>query len=439
MKMKSSIGPLIRLAVPVALSNLGLMMMGLVDLMAVGRLGAEAVSAVGLGNSIVMWGLVIGIGMMAGLDYLASSSLGASNPAAARLAFRVSWRGTFFLGLPAALLTAASGWGLESVGIPPNVAEATRWFLVPFALSMIPSWWFEVARRMLQAHRATRAIVFSLIVANLANVAGNIIWVAGAFGFTSYGVAASGWVSFASRMLMAAVVLLELRRRDPQIWKDSFRPQEPKTRATRKDLFRLGVPGGLQMGLEAGVFSLSSVLATRLGAIEGAAHQIVLNLASVTFMVPLGIGQAGAVLVGHEIGAKRRAAAFRNGWQALGLSTAFMSLTCLVFLSIPGVLLTLYTQDGEIIALGAQVLWIAGAFQLFDGLQVTLTGVLRGIGNTRDSAISNGVGHWLIGLPLALWLGKSRGVPGIWMGLAIGLAVVALLLLWRWRTEQSSS
>jgi MATE family multidrug resistance protein len=426
---------LVRLAIPVAFSNLGLMAMGLVDLMAVGRLGAEAVSAVGLGVSISAWGLTIGIGLLAGLDFVASSALGAGNRFRSVVAFREAWRGTFFLGVPAALLIAASGWGLEVIGIPAEIAQKTRPFLVPISLSLLPSWWFQVSRQMLQAYHHTRPVVVSLIVANGANILGNIFWVAGAFGFASYGVEASGWVTFGSRLVMAAIATAALYRLDPGLWKENVEIGQ-ETRSIRRELLRLGVPGGFQMGLEVGVFSLSTVLAARLGAVSGAAHQIALNLASVTFMVPLGIGQAAAVLVGRAIGAGKRAEAFRQGWSALGISSAFMSMTCAIFLSIPEVLISLYTREPEVLSLGSRVLWIAGVFQLFDGLQVTMTGTLRGVGNTRDSAIANAVGHWLVGLPLALWLSPRWNLLGIWTGLAVGLGVVGFLQLWRWRVEE---
>jgi MATE family multidrug resistance protein len=175
-------------------------------------------------------------------------------------------------------------------------------------------------------------------------------------------------------------------------------------------------------------------MAGRLDAEALAAHQIVLNCASTTFMVPLGMSAAAAVAVGHAIGAGDLPRARRAGWLALGSGAAFMGLAACAFLLLPRPLLHIYTQDETVVVLGTRLLMLAAAFQIFDGIQTVATGALRGAGETRQPMFVNLGGYWLFGLPLgyALCFQAQRGVFGIWIGLTISLIIIALCLLWQW-------
>ncbi len=427
--------PLLRLAIPVAFANLGIMAMGSVDLLAVGRLGADATAAVGLGVSVTSWFLVIGIGLLSGIDYFASQAIGAGDPRRALVTWAEAVVLSVFLGIVGVVLPSLIGWGLEDFGIPSEVARQCRPFLIPMGLSLLPAWIFQCSRQVLQAFGKTRAVVVTLLAANVLNAAGNIIFVAGVVGFTSYGSWASGWVTLGSRVFTAVLVTWALARFVKNREGGAYRLRDAfagVSRAGLKRYLRVGLPAAFQMGFEVGIFSLSTLLASRLGAVPGAAHQVALNLASLTFMVPLGIGSAGSVLVGRALGAKDFRSLRRDGWNAVSASSIFMGASCVVFLAVPEFFVGLFSTDPAVLSVGTQVLRVAGVFQLFDGLQVTLTGVLRGLGNTRDSASANFFGHWLIGLPVALGLSLRWGLVGIWIGLAAGLGVVALILLGRW-------
>jgi MATE family multidrug resistance protein len=205
-------------------------------------------------------------------------------------------------------------------------------------------------------------------------------------------------------------------------------------------LARLGLPASLQITAEVGVFSVVTTLAGRFEPAVLAAHQIALNSAAFTFMVPLGISAAAAVRVGHALGRQDPAAARRAGWTAFGLGLAFMSTTALAFLLVPEAILRIFTSDASVLASGAALLLIAAVFQLFDGTQVVLTGALRGAGDTRTPMLANLIGYWLLGLPVGWWLCFERGlgVPGLWVGLCIGLVIVAstLLVVWAQRSRE---
>ncbi|MFM7592283.1 MAG: MATE family efflux transporter, partial [Isosphaeraceae bacterium] len=205
-------------------------------------------------------------------------------------------------------------------------------------------------------------------------------------------------------------------------------------RSDLKKLLALGLPAALQITLEVGIFSLAATLVGRLAPISLAAHQIVLNITSLTFMVPLGIASAAAVRVGHAIGAKPPQAAGQAGWTAIRLTIAVMFFFALHFLLVPVPLLRCFTADTAIIAKGVTLLAIAAVFQIFDGLQAVCTGTLRGLGDTATPAATNLIAHWLIGLPIGIYLAfwQSMDVSGIWVGLSTGLIVVGAVLSVVW-------
>ncbi len=204
-----------------------------------------------------------------------------------------------------------------------------------------------------------------------------------------------------------------------------------------RSLLSLGLPAATQISLEFGVFAVATTLIGKLDPVSLASHQIALNCASVTFMVPLGISSAGAVRVGHALGRRDVSAARASGWVALLLGAAFMCGAAIVFFLAPGFILRLYTTDAAVLATGVSLLYIAALFQLSDGIQVVATGILRGAGETRIPMWSNLVGHWFIGLPIAYALGfpMGWGAPGVWAGLCAGLTTVAAVLLLVWHRK----
>jgi len=218
-------------------------------------------------------------------------------------------------------------------------------------------------------------------------------------------------------------------------WRVPRAPSAPDLRG----LAMLGFPAAGQISLEVGAFALASAFASRLAPASLAAHQIALNLAALTFMIPLGVSSAAAVRVGHAVGAGLPDGVRRAGWVALGGVTVVMSTTALIFLVAPRFLIGLFTHDSGVLATAASLLAVAAMFQIFDGLQVTATGVLRGLGDTHTPMVWNLVGHWAIGLPFGWWLcfGLGWGVVGLWLGLSAGLIIVAAALVRVWSTRQA--
>jgi MATE family multidrug resistance protein len=205
-----------------------------------------------------------------------------------------------------------------------------------------------------------------------------------------------------------------------------------KTRLRR--LLRLGLPAASQMGAEVGVFALATAMSGMLDPISSAAHQISLNLAGLSFMIPLGVGAAGAVRVGFWVGAREPARVAVSGWTAIVIGTGFMVASGLLFVVMPERLIGLFTTNADVLRVGTALLLLAALFQLFDGFQGVVTGTLRGLGDTRTAMIVNLGAHWLLGLPIGYTLCflLGWGVYGLWVGLTLGLIVVAVILLWAW-------
>ena len=328
-------------------------------------------------------------------------------------------------------------WTLEQIlpalGVNREVLLATQPYLHALIWSAPPLLIYFALRRYLQALHLVRPVMITLVTANLVNLAGNWVLVLGHLGAPRLGAEGSGWATCFSRIYMAAALAYVLWKHDPEIFRISWRPDAHRMWA----LFKLGAPAAAQMAVEIGVFATVTVLVSRLNATALAGHQIALTTVSTTFMMPLGISSAAAVRVGFALGRGDKHKAARAGWTALGLGAAVMSAAAIVLLVVPEAIARLFTPEAAVIATAATILRVAAFFQLFDGLQIVVTGSLRGAGDTRTPMVCHLVGYWVIGLPLGAMLcfGRGLGAPGLWIGLSAGLIGIGIVLaaFW-WRT-----
>ncbi len=432
---------LLVLALPVALSHLLVMTMGLVDLAFVRHVGTTATGAVGVASALFGWTLTIGLGLLAGLDFFVSTAYGAGQWRTCHVYFGQGIWLALITGIPLSLVLYGSAFFLPALGINPAVIPETAPFLKVLSVGLIPVFVFGACRNYLQATNRPLAPFFILLAANLLNVFFNNLFIFGGWGIPPLGATGCAVSTSLCRVGMAVVLLVYVLR-SARSGHTPLVGHDMRLRwAELRRLTHLGVPASLQMILEVGVFGLSTVVAGGLDAESLAAHQIVLNVASVTFMVPLGIGAATAVLVGRYLGAREPREAGRTGWMGLGFSLLFMIVAGVTLLLFPDTILGSFSGDKTVLLVAHNLLLIAALFQISDGIQTSLTGALRGIGDTRTPVLANFVGHWLIGLPLSLWLcfNQHWGVSGIWVGLAMGLSVVALwlLIVWAVRLRQN--
>jgi multidrug resistance protein, MATE family len=433
-QLRKELHALLALAIPVILSELGWITMGIVDTIMVGRLGPEAIGAVGISSAAYYAPALFGIGILLGLDTVVSQAWG-------RRDFHVchQWLAQgVYLVLAYTPFAMAGIWCVPLLfsrfGINPAVSGDAAVYLRILNLGTLPLLVYAAFRRYLQGVGRVRPVTFTLVSANLINWGGNWALIYGHLGLPAMGLKGSAVSTCLARIYMAAALIFfawqHERRRGHPLFAHWPAPHWQQLRT----LVVLGAPAAAQIVLEVGAFGVATLMAGRLTEEALAAHQIVLNCASTTFMVPLGMSAAAAVAVGHAIGAGDLPRARRAGWLALASGAGFMALAALAFLLIPRPLLHIYTQDDTVIALGTRLLMLAAAFQIFDGIQTVATGALRGAGETRQPMLVNLGGYWFFGLPLgyALCFHAQRGVFGIWIGLTISLIVIALYLLWQW-------
>lgn len=430
---RAELRELLRLALPVVTVEVGLMFMGVVDTLSVGRIGASAIAAVALGNVYYFGVSIFGMGLLLALDPVVAQAVGARDDEAVARAMQ---RGLLLAALVAvvsgAALLPAEG-ALRALAQPPDVVPIAAGYARATIAGTLPFFAFIVLRQSLQAIGHLRPIVVSIVGANVANAILNQLFIHGLLGLPAMGAVGTGWASSVSRWLLVVLLAVlareELRRRLVPFRREAL-AWTPLVR-----LMALGAPVGVHHMLEYGAFAVVTVLMGWLGATQVAAHQVALNLAALTFMVPLGVSAAAAVLVGRAIGRGDAPAARGAARTALICGVAFMSTTALLFLFLAEPLARLYTSDAGVVAVAAALIPIAGVFQVFDGTQVVSAGVLRGAGDTRAPMIIGLVGFWLVGIPISIMLGVrgTAGPQGLWWGLVGGLAAVAVILLARVR------
>jgi MATE family multidrug resistance protein len=422
---------LLRLALPLVAVQVGQMSMGVVDTIMVGRVSGNAMAAAALGN-IYSFGLVLlGMGVLLILDPLISQAVGARDDVAAARAMQRGIVLATALTIPIALLHLPAEWVLRRLGQPDAIVRDAAGFAKASILGIAPFLYVTVMRQALQARHRIRPIVIAMVVANVVNAGFNWVFIYGHLGSPALGAPGSGLSTSLSRwfltLFLGALAWGELRPCFVPWRRDAF---DGKALAR---MIAMGAPIGFQLALEIGVFNLAGLLIGRMGASALAGHQVALNLASLTFMVPLGVAMASSVLVGNAIGRGDAADARRSAGAGLLAGAGFMVLSGLAFLAFSRPLALLYNREAAVVATAAALIPIAGFFQVLDGLQCVATGVLRGAGETRVPAVANLVGYWVVGLPFGWWLVAYRGAgpAGLWWGLTLGLAAVAVLLTWR--------
>lgn len=431
-----------RLALPLIIAEVGWMSMGVVDTIMVGRLpnSAVAIGATGLGQGLYNVVAIFGSGLLLGMDTFVSQAFGREDLPHARSTL-LNGLALAFLLTPV-LMTSVACWPplMHYFGISPELIVPMRPFLIALNWGTLPLLGYFAMRRYLQAVNVALPIMFALVSANLVNAFGDWLLIYGHLGFPAMGITGSGWSTCIARVYMLLILAITLAvvesRRRPSADSSMPAPRLDLMRITA--LLKLGAPAAGQILLEIGAFAAATALCARLGPIQLSGHEIALNCAAFTFMVPLGISSAAAVRVGQQLGRRDPEGARRAGWSAIALGVAFMGCAGLAFVSMPRLIARVFSPDPVVVQVGAQLLLIAAAFQLFDGLQVVTTGALRGAGDTKTPMLANGVAYWLIGIPLGCFLcfRLHWGAVGIWTGLCIGLMLIGSALLLTWRNKK---
>lgn len=437
--LRGDVAQTLRLALPLVFAEIGWMSMGIVDTIMVGRLpnSAVAIGATGLAQSLYHSVAIFAGGLLLGLDTFVAQAFGREDLDDARHSLVNGL--ILALGLTPVLMFAVLFWPdlMQRFGISSDLVEPMRPFLRALNWGSLPLLSYFALRRYLQAVNVAQPIMFALVSANLINAFGDWVLIYGHLGFRPMGITGSGWSTCFARVYMALVLTITLFRVESKRGLSHWANKMGIDLQRMSALLRLGAPAATQILLEIGAFSAATALCAKLGAVPLSGHEIALNCAALSYMVPLGISSAAAVRVGQELGRGDPEGARRAGWSAIVIGAGFMTCSGLLFVSMPRLIARIFSPDPTVIRVGATLLLVAAAFQLFDGLQTVATGALRGAGDTRTPMFANFVAYWLIGLPLGHLLAfrMGWGALGIWIGLCIGLIIIGSALLMTWRRK----
>jgi MATE family multidrug resistance protein len=420
------------LAGPVIASQLAQISMGVADTMMCGQVSKETLAAVSLASAVwlVVW--LIGYGPMLAVSPSVAQAYGAGRFLEAG---RIT-RQAILLSLAISAVLGSLAWiflpgMLLSVGGEDAAMSTAAVRYIVYVIPALPAILLStVLRGLTEGVGKTGPVLLASVLGFLANIVGNWLLIFGNLGFPRMEAAGAACATVLAQWVIAGSLFAWILFHRNYAPYSPFKNWEPPHLDDWWTLLKLGVPIGVSLLLEVSLFTVVALLMVRFGTVAQSAHQIALNVASVTFMVPLGIAFATTVRVGHAIGRRDHVAARRSGFVGISAAALFMLASGLVLWTIPGSIIRLYTRDAEVRLFAIQLLQLAAFFQLSDGLQVSAAGALRGVKDTTATMIITLVAYWVVGLPAAYILGITweHGPVGMWIGLIAGLSVAAALL-----------
>lgn len=427
----------IRLALPVMIGQVGHMMMGVVDSVMVGQVGAAPLAAAAIGHGLFVLILIFGIGVSMAISPLVAMFVGSGMQERTGTIFRHGFLVNTILGIMLSIGGYYFAHILYYLDQPDEVTYRAVQYMQILSLSIIPVMIFQTYRQFIEGLSIMKPAMVVTILANFINVFVNWILIFGNLGAPALGLAGAGWATFTTRTLMAISLALYVS------YAVRFKPLNPSLRFKTIDfkiirnILKIGVPGGMQYFFEVGAFTGSAVIIGWLGTTPLAAHQIALNLAAISFMFALGISSAASIRVGIAVGRQDIRGIRMAGFSSIMLSCLVMGIFGIIFVSFRYFLPSLYIDDPAVIDVAASLLIIAALFQLSDGTQAVGIGALRGIADTRIPMFITFFAYWVIGLPGGYFLGFTMrlGVEGVWIALLLALTASAILLTIRFNLK----
>jgi MATE family multidrug resistance protein len=445
--LKRELGATLALGWPIILANVAIYAMTATDFMMLGRLSPRALAAGALGFNLYQPGMLLALGIVAALAPIVAAKTGAGESGEAiRRATHQSLLSAVALSLFAWIYLWHTERILLAIGEPADLARDAGTYIRGYQWSLLPNLLFITARCLFSALERPRPTLIAGLVAVAFNVLANYALVFGKLGMPALGIFGSGIATTLSQTLMFLILLgaslVEQRLRGIRPFALPWRPASRELAA----LWRLGLPMGAMIFAEVGVFSAATMAMGLIGRAALEAHTAALQIASIAFMIPLGLGQAATVRVGLAYGAGDALAVARAGWCAFGLTMVYAALSATAMIAAPRLLMAPFInvdapENANAVAIAVGLLKVAALFQIFDASQCALANMLRGLHDTKWPFVIAILGYWAIGAPIGLALGflTPLGAVGIWIGLATGLAVVAILLMLRWVGKERRS
>lgn len=431
--LRQEIAETLSLAYPVIIGQLGIIMMGVVDSMMVGRLGPIPLAAASLGNSLIFIILIFGLGASQVVSPIVAILVGGKRFSECGIYFRQSLLVNIALSVIMTILILIGLNFLHLLNQPAEVIRLAFVYMMIVGFSAIPLMLFQTYKQFIEGLSVMKPAMIITLLANIINAVANWVLIFGKFGAPQLGLAGAAWATFSSRVFMALVIMIYvMKNKKFKQYDVTFHFRGLNLKVIKK-LLQLGLPSGFQYFFEVGAFSFAVVMIGWIGANQLAAHQIAINLASISFMGVLGISQAASIRVGNAMGQQNIQNIRRAGFTAVGLGAFIMMFSGIIFIVFHNFLPSLYIDDKEVISIASRLIIIAALFQLSDGTQAVGIGVLRGLTDVKGPTVITFLAYWVISLPIGYFLGFvfNLGVDGVWIGLLIGLTASALMLTFR--------
>lgn len=427
--VKKEAGLLMKIGLPVIITQLLQMSMSFVDTVMAGRLSPEDLAAVAVGNSILMPVLVLCLGCMMAVTPIVAQNVGGRNlTRIGKNARQVLWL-SLILGIPCFFLLRQLEFIMVSLQVTEEIIPIASGYLKAISWGIIPAFAYGALRYFSEGLSVTRPAMYIAILGLLVNIPANYILMFGKFGFPQLGAVGTGYASAIVFGVMFVAILIFTAKFEPYQRFEIFKRFRLPERAYFSELLRVGIPIGISSSMEVTLFAVVSLLAATISTIAIAGHQVAINFAAMMFMIPFGMSVAISARVGQSIGRNRPIEARFRGFVGVGLSCCLMACTATLMLLFPEQIASIYTDDAVVIEMAVHLIFLAAVFQLSDGLQVSGFGALRGLKDTKIPMYVNLIAYWGFGIPVAYYFGliAGYGAPGLWYGLIAGLTVAGIL------------
>jgi MATE family multidrug resistance protein len=440
MNTRSEVVQNLRLAVPVMLSQLGHVMMGVADNIMVGKLGATALAAAGLANVAFNVLLLFGIGVSYAITPLVAQADGEKDAQGVSHILRHGLAINLITGFLLAWVVFFGKNILYYIGQPGDVVTLSIPYLNIVTVSIIPVLLFQTFRQLSEGLSNTRLAMTIVLSANVLNIFLNYVLIYGHWGFPALGLNGAGYATLISRVAMGLGIAWYVYQAPFfRKYRAGFQLKNYSSKLFSK-MLHIGIPAGLQFIFEVAAFDFSLVMMGWISTQALAAHQIAINLATISYMTTSGLAAAATIRVGQELGRNDIPNLRHAAFVIIRMALVWMTCWAVVFIAGRSLLPQLYVQDADVVALAAPLIVIAGLFQLSDGLQVVSVGALRGLQDVKIPSLLIFISYWVIALPLGYWMAFHLhwGAVGIWSGLLIGLTLVALAVTYRFHRLSNS-
>ncbi|MDX2214769.1 MAG: MATE family efflux transporter [Oculatellaceae cyanobacterium bins.114] len=440
-RLRSEINACLILSVPLAGAQLSQAMTSFTDTVMMGLLGSQTLAAGGLGAATFGVLLIISTGIVSAVSPLVAEAYGSGQlEKVGRITAQGVWLAVF-LALPITLLLWNMGALMSHFGQAESIVVLTQAYLKAIAWGVLPALIFAAFRSTVTALSRPRPVLAITISGTLFNVVANYVLMFGKFGLPTLGLAGIGWASSLSFWLMLVALIIYIKTQPALLACGLFRHLHRFERQRFQELVGIGIPIGVLFAVEAGLFTITTFLMGYLGTTTLAAHQIALQTSALTFMVPMGISLATTIRVGQLVGQGDSDGARLAGYVGIGLGALFMAVMGLIMWIAPRSIIALYlnlndAENAAVIQIATSLLGVAALFQIVDGIQAIAAGALRGLKDTRIPMLIGIIAYWGVGLTSGYLLGLQQGMGGVglWLGLAIGLAIAACVLTWRFHS-----